>query len=79
MDYMFRPAVLTSLEWWKSQEKDIQDKIILDIVERLLTSVASSAGVERAFSTFGVVHSKLRNQLGIEKAAKLFFLYKNFN
>ena len=34
--------------------------------------------VERAFSTFGLVHSKLRNRLGVAKAAKLVCLYTDF-
>ena len=37
---------------------------------------ASSASIERVFSTFGLVHSKLRNRLGIEKAAKLVFCFR---
>ena len=45
----------------------------------MLTAVASSSGVERIFSTFGLVQSKLRNNLGNEKAAKLVFLFKEYN
>ena len=44
-----------------------------------MTAVASSAGVERVFSSFGFVHSKVRNRLGIEKAGKLVFMYKLLN
>ena len=41
---------------------------------------ASSASVERVFSTyFGFVHSKVRNRLGVEKAGKLVFLHKLLN
>ena len=40
---------------------------------------ASSAGVERIFSSFGLVHLNIRNRLGIEKAGKLVFLFKLFN
>ena len=35
--------------------------------------------LERIFSRFGLVHSKIRNKLGVEKAAKLVFLYKVLN
>ena len=41
-------------------------------------SIASSANIERAFSSFGLVKSKLRNRLGIEKAGELVFLNKSF-
>ena len=44
-----------------------------------MTAKATSPGVERMFSTFGFVHSKIRNQLGVEKAAKLAFLFKSLN
>ena len=79
--YMFKPDVLKDadpLAWWKSQESML-DKHILSLVEQLFTARASTAGIERIFSTFGLVHSKLRNRLHTEKAAKLVFLYKLLN
>ncbi|XP_067947337.1 uncharacterized protein [Watersipora subatra] len=45
----------------------------------VLGAVASSAGTERVFSTFGIVHSKLKSRLGAEKAGKLVFIYKVLN
>ena len=48
-------------------------------IKGFLTANASSASVERIFSRFGLIHSKLRNRLGVEKAAKLVFLYKVLN
>jgi len=41
--------------------------------------VASSASIERVFSSFGLFHSKLRNRLGVEKAGKLVFIHKILN
>lgn len=71
----------TLYEWWKSQEKQINKfhTTVFTDVEQLLTAQASSAGIERVFSTFGLVQSKLRNRLGTEKASKLVFLHKMFN
>lgn len=72
---------VTSYEWWKSQEIEISkfnNKVFTE-VEQLLTAKASSASVERMFSTFGLVQSKIRNKLGLEKASKLVFLFKAFN
>ena len=40
---------------------------------------ASSASIERWFSTFGLVWSKLRNRLGAEKAMKLVKIYKSLH
>ena len=47
------------------------------MVEQLITAVASSAGVEQVFSTFGYILSSIRNRFGNEKAAKLVFMLKN--
>ena len=49
------------------------------VTEQLMTAKTTSARVERMFSTLGFVHSKLRNQLGVEKAAKLAFMFKSLN
>jgi hAT family C-terminal dimerisation region len=71
-------AKLSAVQWWRSHRDDIDGEVLATIV-RLLTAVASSAGVERVFSSYGLVHSKLRNRLGTEKAAKLVFLFKAIN
>ena len=79
--YMFKPEVLRvtdPLAWWQSQASML-DKHILSLVEQLFTARASTAGIERIFSTFGLVHSKIRNRLQTEKAGKLVFLYKLLN
>ena len=47
-----------------------------DLLVSLHTACASSASIERVFSSFGIIHSKLRNHLGVEKAAKLVFCYR---
>ena len=44
-----------------------------------MTAKATFAGVERMFSTFGFVPSKIWNQLGVEKAAKLAFLFNSLD
>ncbi|KAJ8889951.1 hypothetical protein PR048_009456 [Dryococelus australis] len=71
--YMFTDEVLNNvsvLQWWRSQKNCLNFGA---------TETPSSVGVERVFSTFGVVQSKLRNKLGNEKVAKLVFLYKHLN
>ena len=49
---------------------------ILSLINTLMNAIASSASIERVFSTFGLVHSKIRNRLGVEKASKLVFLHR---
>ena len=77
----FQDTVVDSLspvEWWSSFSGVLDDEI-LSVMAKLHTAVASSAGVERVFHSFGLVQSKLRNRLGTEKASKLVFVYKAFN
>jgi hAT family C-terminal dimerisation region len=38
----------------------------------------TSAASERNFSTFGFIHSKLRNSLAAEKVIKLVFIKTNY-
>lgn len=73
---------MTSAEWWKAVSKDADLKIGDNdniVLKNVLSSIASSAGIERVFSTFGLVHSDLRNSLGIDKAGKLTFLMQKLN
>ena len=72
---------VNTLHWWKSFAviKDCVSSKELLIIEQLMTAKATSARVERMFSTLGFVHSKLRNQLRVEKAAKLVFMFKSLN
>ena len=79
--YMFNNNIIENVTpscWWRSLD-GIVEKYFADVAEKLLTAVASSAGVERIFSTFGYIHSNIRNRLGIEKAAKLVFIYRILN
>lgn len=81
---LFTPQLtneVAAYDWWKSQKTEIEkiSSNAFPAIEQLLTAKASSASVERIFSSFGLVHSKLRNRLGTEKASKLVFLFKVFN
>ena len=68
------------LLWWKSvtvHESDWPDKCtFVKLCDQLFTAVASTAGLERQFSTYGLIQSKLQNKLATEKAEKLVFLFK---
>lgn len=65
------------LTWWSSIRN--LDLAVCNLVEQLHTAVASSGDIERLFSCFGLVHSKIRNRLGPEKAAKLVTIFKELN
>ena len=62
--------------WWKGMKSYCISDGFIDIATHLLTSPASSASIERVFSSFGVVHNKARNRLGNAKAAKLVYCYR---
>lgn len=72
---------LTAIHWWKAFQdtKQLLSKKEEYIIQQHLTARATSASIERTFSTFGYVHSKTRNRLGTEKTAKLVFLFKQLN
>lgn len=71
-------AKISPLIWWMSLKKNISSDLFY-LVKQLFTAVGSSAGIERLFSTFGLVHRKLRNRLGVEKASKLVSVFKSLN
>lgn len=50
---------------------------LVKLAARILTVIANSAGCERAFSDFGVVHTKRRNRLTAEKVHKTGVLKMN--
>lgn len=79
---MFSDEVIKNvngLQWWLSQNDEPEILKQLPIIKQFLCATASSASVERVFSSFGLVHSDIRNRLGIEKGGKLVFLFKLYN
>lgn len=78
---MNSPAIIKNMssnEWWQTFQKTNSALISnpnLTAIQGMLTAVASSAAVERVFSKFGLIQSKVRNALGNTKAAKLVFIH----
>ncbi len=68
---------LSPLNWWKAVGKraGLSDAF-MRLMRQLHSAVASSSSIERVFSSFGLIHTKLRNRLGNEKAAKLVFCHR---
>ena len=65
--------------WWSSGSKLGFDQNFIDFAKTLVDAVASSAGLERCFSTLGFTYGKLRASMEVEKAGKLAFLFKQLN
>ncbi|KYQ55645.1 hypothetical protein ALC60_05460 [Trachymyrmex zeteki] len=55
----------------KLSQNQVEEALQYAAAIQLYTATASSAGIERLFSIFGLVHSKIRNRLGTEKVSKL--------
>lgn len=71
LPYRFKDLVVSNantMSWWETLT--VPDEF-LAFIKRLMTAVTSSASIERVFSTLGLIHSKLINRLGVEKAGKL--------
>lgn len=71
-------------KWWRLMEKKTEKSSMLPhgfckFMHNILNCPPSSSSIERVFSTFGHVWSKLRNKLGVEKASKLVKIYKFLN
>ena len=72
------PAKVQPLTWWRSvgrQAPEIPASFI-ELMIQLHSAVASSASIERIFSTYGHVHNKLRNKMGMAKTEKLVLCYR---
>ena len=69
---------ISPLAWWLNFSQDLKEDI-MNVPKQLFAAVASSAGVEKVFSTFGFVHSKVRNWLRKEKASKLAVIHTYYN
>ena len=51
-------------------------KDLCQIATKLMNLTASSASIERVFSSFAFIQNKLRNRLGLAKPAKLVMCYR---
>jgi hypothetical protein len=68
------------LTWWKSLRLSTSNPALqnlCDFAVKVVSLVASSAGIERVFSTLGAVQTTVRNRLGVQKATKLAVCYMN--
>lgn len=69
---------MNPIVWWKCIQRSGKiSESLCEFAVKLLTMPASSASVERIFSNFGLVQTKLRNRLGLEKATKLVTCYRH--
>ena len=58
--------------WWRAAEANGISSEFVKIAIQLLDAPCSSAAIERIFSNFSFIHTKIRNRLGNEKLQNLF-------
>jgi hAT family C-terminal dimerisation region len=73
---MLRDKRKTPLQYW--QADGVSWPLLQYIAIKLFAMATSSAASERNFSTFGFIHSRLRNSLAPEKVQKLVFIKTNY-
>ena len=66
---------LSAYIWWKGMCSS--RKNLSTVAARILQMPATSAAVERSFSTYGNIHSARRNRLTSERAGKLVYVSQN--
>ncbi|KZV99937.1 hypothetical protein EXIGLDRAFT_559433, partial [Exidia glandulosa HHB12029] len=59
--------------------EDSADHDVVTLALRLLSAVANSTACERNFSTFGIIHNKLRNSLHVESTHDINFVRMDIN
>lgn len=85
---MFASSLVTCLEarnFWtlidSRNEKAKDNKLpngFANYLRKLHSCPASSGGIERIFSAFGLIWSNIRNRLGTDKAQKLVRIYRHY-
>ena len=69
---------LTPKSWWLGlKQRPGVSKMLCDKALAIMDMPPSSASVERTFSSFALLQTKLRNRLGMATAEKLVFCYRS--
>jgi hypothetical protein len=67
--------LFTTADWWTSYGG--QCKELQKLAKLIVSQCCLSSGCEQNWSTFALVHTKLRNRIGYEKLHKLVYLHYN--
>ncbi|RLM60229.1 inorganic phosphate transporter 6 [Panicum miliaceum] len=66
---------VSAVDWWDQYGGDYPD--LQYFAKRIVSQCMSSSGCERNWSTFALVHTKLRNRLSYDKLHKLVYVHYN--
>ena len=80
-NYLFNKPIPAGT-WWRNMQRKAPrcESLSLDftiLMTNLHQCPASSASIERWFSTVGFIWNKVRNKLGVERAQKLSTVYRH--
>ena len=68
-------TIIFLADWWDQYGGDCSE--LQEVARRIVSQCMSSSGCERNWSTFALVHTKLRNRLSYDKLHKLVFVHYN--
>jgi len=77
-EVMFQPNA-NPVAFWQAGQLSGFPEGLCSLALRLCSCIASTAPLERNFSTMSHVYGQKRNALGAEKAGKLTFLFRSLN
>ncbi|CAB4403798.1 unnamed protein product, partial [Rhizophagus irregularis] len=73
--YLWGDVIQKPVNWWNLMKG--RYPILSDVAIRILSILATSAASERNWSTFGFIHSKLRNKLHEKRVEKIVYMFWN--
>ena len=74
---MFTPFIATA-EWWiQVNYQQVGTNPLTYVAVRVLSQTTSSSPCERNWSTFSLIHTKIRNRLGVDRLEKLVYCHYN--
>ena len=77
MNYVTNLATkLSHVTRWKAFKSAGVNSDYVSVALQLLSAPALSASIERIFSNFSHIHTKIKNRLGNLKTSKLVFCYR---
>ena len=73
--HLWGDVVQKPINWWNLMKG--RYPVLSDVAIRVLSIPATSAASERNWSTFGFIHSKLRNKLHEKRVEKIVYMFWN--
>ncbi|GMI98610.1 hypothetical protein like AT5G33406 [Hibiscus trionum] len=68
-------VTMDAIDWWSIYGSQTPE--LAEVVKKVLSQPISSSSAERAWSTYGHVHSLKRNRLNSSRADKLVYIHTN--